>query len=83
MTKRTVLITGASSGIGYATALAFARRGDNVAGSAREMDGLDQLVAVAENLPGEIMPVLFDVQNRTETERAIREVVAHFGGLDI
>ena len=49
-----VVVTGASKGVGYATALAFAGRGHKVLALARSKEGLMRLQAAAANLQGEI-----------------------------
>ena len=50
-----VVVTGASAGIGRATALAFAARGANVVVSARRMDLLDRLVEQITNAGGSVV----------------------------
>ena len=85
-TKRAVLITGASSGIGWAAALAFARAGYDVCAFARRTDRLEALRAEVENLPaphGHLLPVVGDVRNPQDLAGAIQQVTERFGRLDI
>jgi NADP-dependent 3-hydroxy acid dehydrogenase YdfG len=85
MTPRVVFITGASSGIGYATALAFARQGWNVIATARRPDRLLQLEQAVDALStphGALLPVAADVQNWDDVNDAVREGVVRFGRLD-
>jgi short-subunit dehydrogenase len=84
--KRTVLITGGSSGIGYAAALAFARARHNVAVTARRVDRLAELEAAVAALPephGELLAISADVRDAEAVRRAVEQTVAHFGRLDI
>ncbi len=81
--SRVILITGASSGIGQAAALAFARRGERVAAAARRMDCLQALRESARTLPGAILPLAADVTRASDMEEAVRQVVAEWGRLDV
>jgi short-subunit dehydrogenase len=84
-TNKVVLITGASSGIGYAAALAFARRGWQVAALARRLDRLAELRAAVESLPtphGELLPLEADVRDPLALERAALGASVHFGHLN-
>ena len=86
VTNRVVLITGASSGIGWAAALAFARAGYDVCAFARRADRLEALRAEVENLPaphGGLLPVIGDVRNPQDLAGAIQQVTERFGRLDI
>ena len=76
---RVVLVTGASSGIGRATALALARGGAKVAAGARRRDRLRSL---ADEAPGELVPVELDVTDPGSVQRAIAATVERFGRLD-
>lgn len=82
-TKRVIFITGASSGIGYETALAFVKKGNIVVGTARRADRLDQLRNATRGLAGEFMPVVADVQSADELKQAIDTAVQHFGKVDV
>ncbi len=81
--NRVVLVTGASSGIGYATALAFARRGLNVVGTARDAARLQGLADAIKPLPGKFLPVAADVRDEGDMNRAAQRAVEEFGRLDI
>ncbi|MBL8155111.1 MAG: SDR family NAD(P)-dependent oxidoreductase [Anaerolineae bacterium] len=80
------LITGASSGIGYATALAFARQGTHVAAIARRADRLAELERAVNALPpghGDLLPLAADVTRPDELHRAVQQTLERFGRLDI
>jgi NAD(P)-dependent dehydrogenase (short-subunit alcohol dehydrogenase family) len=80
---RTVLITGASSGIGATAAQAFAREGADVALFARRREGLER---VADNVRAHGARALVDpgdVTRPEDLERAVAEVERAWGGLDV
>ena len=79
-TGRVVLVTGASSGIGRVTALAFARRGATVMATARREALLQQLVA--ECPPGASY-LAGDLGERAFAERVVDETVARHGRIDV
>jgi NAD(P)-dependent dehydrogenase (short-subunit alcohol dehydrogenase family) len=76
---RIVLITGASAGIGLATAKLLARQGAKVALAARSRDKLE---AVARELPGSL-PVTADISRRKDIVAMVKAVHTHFGRIDI
>jgi NAD(P)-dependent dehydrogenase (short-subunit alcohol dehydrogenase family) len=82
MTRRSVLVTGASKGIGEACALRLAERGWRVfAGVRRAQDGASlQQRAVTPEARGAIVPVLLDVTDVTQLEDAAALVAAETGG---
>src|SRR5690242_20219013 len=77
------LVTGASSGIGEATARALAGSGATVALLARRADRLDQLTDRITESGGTAVPFIADVADRTQAEAAVQQVVTEFGRLDI
>ena len=79
----TVLVTGAASGMGRATALVFAAEGANVAVTDYDAEGA-QAVAAEIIAKGEIAKAwTLDVANREDINAVVNGVAAHFGGLDI
>jgi NADP-dependent 3-hydroxy acid dehydrogenase YdfG len=74
------LVTGASSGIGEATALALAERGAAVAMAARRRDRLDGLV---ETIGGNSLAIQADVAQREQAQDAVQRTVSELGRLDI
>ena len=82
-TDHVVWITGGSSGIGRALALAFARRGAHVALSARREDRLRETVAEVEALGRRALAVPCDVADEAQVESAAGAVVRHFGRMDV
>ena len=77
------LVTGASSGIGHATALALARLGVAVAVVARRKERLEALVAEIEGAGGKALAIPCDITDRTSAEGAVRQAAERFGRLDI
>jgi NAD(P)-dependent dehydrogenase (short-subunit alcohol dehydrogenase family) len=82
-TKRTALVTGASYGVGAATALALARDGFDVAVSATRAENLDGTLAQLETLGVRAVPLVLDLRSQASIERAMADVVAAFGQLDL
>lgn len=80
---RTALVTGASSGIGYATALALAQAGARVALAARRRERLDELAGRIRAAGGEACVVAADFSIEAEAQRAVLEAEQAFGRLDI
>jgi short-subunit dehydrogenase len=68
---KTVVITGASSGIGRAAALEFARRGANLVIAARRGELLDEVARQCAERGVQCMPVVADVGNRADCKRLI------------
>ncbi|MFF3311456.1 SDR family NAD(P)-dependent oxidoreductase [Streptomyces sp. NPDC002952] len=82
LTGTTALVTGASGGIGAATALSLAARGANVALAARRKDRLDELVARIQGDGGTALAIQTDVTDRAQATAMVEQTVAAFGGLD-
>jgi NAD(P)-dependent dehydrogenase (short-subunit alcohol dehydrogenase family) len=82
-TPRTAFVTGASYGVGAATALALARAGFAVAVSARRAENLAQTTATLEAAGGRVVPLVLDLNSQSSIERAMVDVVAAFGRLDL
>jgi short-subunit dehydrogenase len=80
---RAVLVTGASSGIGWETALAFARRGDRVLAVARREERLRALVELCRAASPETTHLAGDLGDRGFAEGAVARAAELFGGLDV
>jgi short-subunit dehydrogenase len=76
---QTIVITGASSGIGRATALAFARQGRRLVLAARSADALEEVVRECAELGGEAIAVPTDTSDPAAV-RALSERAVEFGG---
>ena len=79
---KVALVTGASSGIGKATALAFAREGARVVVADIQPSGSDTVREIEEN-GGEAMFVLADVANPADVAAMVQTTVGAYGRLDI
>lgn len=82
MKNKVALITGASSGIGKATALAFAAKGANVVVAARRSEELAELVREIEANGGKATAIVTDVSKAKDVENMVKHAVTTFGRLD-
>jgi NAD(P)-dependent dehydrogenase (short-subunit alcohol dehydrogenase family) len=82
MNNKVALITGASSGIGRATAELFAEKGAKVVVAARRQEELDSLVAAIESGRGTATAIQTDVAVAKEVERMVEHAIKTFGRLD-
>src|SRR5688500_9691752 len=78
-----VVITGASAGVGRATAQAFARRGARIGLLARGRDGLEAAQREVEDAGGQALVLTVDVANAGAVEAAAASVEERFGPIDI
>ena len=83
LTGKVALITGASSGIGRASAIALAAQGASVAIAARRIEKLEELKKEIEAKGGKALVVPMDVLKKENIDRAVDETVKVFGRLDI
>jgi len=80
--EQVIVITGASSGIGLATALLAAERGAKVVAVARSAQVLHELVQTIEENGGQALAVVADVSDRAQVEAALQQALARFGRID-
>lgn len=82
--NKIVMITGATAGIGKATALKFARNGFNIIITGRRKENLDEFEKELKSLGNtEVLSLHFDVRNRTEVESMINSLPARWQNIDI
>ncbi|MGR9054098.1 MAG: SDR family NAD(P)-dependent oxidoreductase [Gammaproteobacteria bacterium] len=81
--NKIVIVTGASSGIGRATALAFAREGAVAVLAARSQEKLEQVAGEIRRDGGQARVVRTDVADRQQVERLVQTVVEEFGRIDV
>lgn len=81
---KVAFVTGASSGLGEACALALAREGVRLAIAARRREELERVAAAARGAgASEARPFILDLNDPQSVERVLREVREAFGGADI
>ena len=80
---RVALVTGATSGIGRATALRFAQEGARVALVGRSAEGLREVAELIAAHDGEALEIRADVMDERDARRAVDAAVEKFGGLDL
>lgn len=83
LANKVVVVTGASSGIGRETALAFARAGARVVLAARRLDTLQELIAAHPDWRDRLRAVPADVTRDADVQQLIARTVAEFGRIDI
>jgi NAD(P)-dependent dehydrogenase (short-subunit alcohol dehydrogenase family) len=81
--KRAALVTGASYGVGAATALALARRGFNVAVTATKLENLAATVQALQAAGVRVVPAALDLRDAASLAPKASEIIAALGGLDL
>jgi short-subunit dehydrogenase len=77
-----VWVTGASSGIGEALAIQFAKEGAHLILSARREIELERVALICQNIGSKTLVLPFDMTDLHLHEQKVKEVIAHFGRLD-
>ena len=80
---KVAIVTGASSGIGEATAIALAQQGAKVAIAARRSDRLEALAQKIQAIGGEVMSLTVDVTDESQVAELVSKTNAKWGQVDI
>jgi NAD(P)-dependent dehydrogenase (short-subunit alcohol dehydrogenase family) len=80
---KVAFVTGATSGIGRATAVAFAREGASVAVADVAANGASETARLIEQAGGQALAVTCDVTSSEQVEAALDATAERFGGLDL
>lgn len=83
LSNKVAIITGASSGIGYATAKLFAREGAKLVLAARRQTELDALVEEITQAGGQAVAHAGDIKDEAYAQALVEQAKQHFGGLDV
>ena len=83
LTGKIALVTGASSGIGRASAIALAKQGATVVVAARRIDKLNDLAKEIVGMGRESLPVMMDVTKKETITAAVNKTIEMYGKLDI
>jgi 3-hydroxy acid dehydrogenase/malonic semialdehyde reductase len=82
--NKTILVTGASSGIGRACVVEFARQGARLILAARRKDRLDELASkLSKDHKAEMKTISLDVTKQKDVQKAIENLPAEWAGIDI
>ncbi|MBQ0151988.1 MAG: SDR family NAD(P)-dependent oxidoreductase [Chryseobacterium sp.] len=82
-TKKTAVITGASSGVGLATAEAFAKAGYNIVIAARGNEGLERAAARCIALGADVLSIPTDMSKADEVQALVNKSIVKFGEIDV
>jgi short-subunit dehydrogenase len=83
LTGKSVLVTGASSGIGRSSALALAREGANIVLTARRQERLDELIVAIQQAGGKAVSVVGDAIEEETAQRCVTTAMQTYNTLDI
>lgn len=83
LSHKTILITGASSGLGRALALALAPGNNDIIVTARRKDLLDELAVEVERVGSRCLALAADATDTAACARVVEQAVARFGALDV
>ncbi len=82
-TGKVAFVTGATSGIGHASAIAFANAGAKVVGVGRKTEALNDVKKQIREMGAEVLTIEADLSEVQEAERAVQRALEVFGGIDI
>ena len=82
MKNKTVWITGASSGIGKALAIEYAKKDSNIIISSRSIDKLQEVKLLCKN-PDKVSVLKLDLDNYTQIDTTVKTAVSLFNGIDV
>lgn len=82
MSEKVVVVTGASSGIGRATAKAFLDEGSTVVGIGRDEKALNDIFRENGNVGGVYQPMLADLTEPTQIDRVVNQIIDNHGRVD-
>ncbi|HKP80441.1 MAG TPA: glucose 1-dehydrogenase [Pyrinomonadaceae bacterium] len=82
-TGKVAFVTGSTSGIGYACAIAFANAGAKVVGVGRKTEALSEVEKKIRETGAEVLTIQADLSEVEEAERAVKRALEAFGGIDI